>query len=129
MGGLNDYQYKKIFKNKTKSHSLHVCFRTAVVTLDANSESTPDDLVLADAPALRRQVRTRSVNTGVTPLLPEITIDAVFESEGIITMTTTTDCTSFIFGFQQIRFFTISQKKKKKRLLRRWSAERKTDKM
>ncbi|XP_058273825.1 mitochondrial fission factor homolog A isoform X1 [Hemibagrus wyckioides] len=30
--------------------------RTALVTLDAISEGTPDDLVLADAPALRRQI-------------------------------------------------------------------------
>ncbi|XP_027013937.2 mitochondrial fission factor homolog A isoform X2 [Tachysurus fulvidraco] len=30
--------------------------RTALVTLDANLEGTPDDLALADAPALRRQI-------------------------------------------------------------------------
>lgn len=40
-------------------------FRNALVTLDGILEGAHDDLALADAPALRRQVRTRSVNTDV----------------------------------------------------------------
>lgn len=56
-------------KKKKNNLCSFFCPRTALVTLDASLESAPDDLVLADAPALRRQVR--SVDARITPFPTE----------------------------------------------------------